>query len=251
MKKNIYLLLFFSLIITSCGSSKDILYLQDVDLIKKQQIDQKIETVIQVKDLLSISVYSRNPELTQPFNLTNSQQQGTTQSGYTVDENGNIDFPVLGKIPVVGLTRIKLQEDIKQRLINANLIKDPTVNVQLLNFRIFMLGEVGKPGEIQVTGDRITIFEALSMSGDITIHGRKDRVAIIRETGNTRTVLFNDIRTTEIFNSPYFYLQLNDLGYVEPNKTKQLTNARANMGMIMSFSSFILSISSFALIFFK
>lgn len=211
----------------SCRSTKKVIYLQDVDPLKQQEIEQKYEVIIHKDDLLAIMVNSKNPELAVPFNMPMvTYELGRETSGqyrvlgYLVDAEGYIDFPILGKIHVEGLTRLQLTDLIKQRLIDEDLIKDPIVTVQFLNFKISVMGEVARPGSFEISGDRITLLEALSMAGDLTIYGRRDRVAVIREKDGKRTILFHDLRSADIFNSPCYYLQQNDIVYVEPNKAK-------------------------------
>lgn len=142
------------------------------------------------------------------------------EKDYLVDITGNIDFPVLGQLHVEGLTRRQLTELIKKRLINEELLKDPMVTVNFLNFKFSVLGEVGHVGTFEVKGDRITLLEALAMAGDLTPRSRLDRIAVIREYGNKRRILFHDIRSKDIFTSPYYYLQQNDIVYVEPTNMK-------------------------------
>lgn len=223
------ILICMAVFFTACTSTKKIVYLQDVVPLKQQEIEQKYEPVIHGDDLLAIMVNSRDPELALPFNLPMvSYQMGTTSGttgqqrilGYLVDTNGNIDFPILGKIHAEGMTRMQLTDLIKEKLIKGDLIKDPIVTIQFLNFKISVMGEVAGPGSFSISGDRITLLEALSMAGDLTIYGKRDRVAVIRENNGIRTVLFHDLRSADIFNSPCYYLQQNDIVYVEPNKAK-------------------------------
>ena len=180
------LLLLMSLI--SCKTTKDVVYLQDVVPYKATDIEQKFEVLIHEDDLLGILVNSKDKELVVPFNMPMVSYQIGSESygqqrllGYLVDVNGDIDFPVLGKIHVVGLTRLQLKEMIKKRLIDEDLVKDPVVTVQFLNYKVSVIGEVARPGSFTIAGDRITLLEALSMAGDLTIYGRRDRVAVIRE----------------------------------------------------------------------
>ena len=126
----------------------------------------------------------------------------------------------MGKLHVAGLSRLELRDLIKEKLISGDYIKDPVVTVQFLNYKVSVMGEVARPGSFTITGDRITLLEALSMAGDLTIYGRRDRVAVIREENGKRTILFHDLRSSDIFTSPCYYLQQNDIVYVEPNKAK-------------------------------
>ena len=239
---------------TSCASSKKVVYLQDVVPLKQQVIEQKYEVYIHNDDLLAIMVNSKNPELALPFNMPMVTYQLGRESGgqqrvlgYLVDTNGDIDFPILGKLHVAGLTRLQLTDLIKQRLIEEDLIKDPIVTVQFLNYKVAVMGEVNRPGSFNISGDRITLLEALSMAGDLTIYGRRDRVAVIREKDGKRTILFHDLRSADIFNSPCYYLQQNDIVYVEPNKAKagqSEINQNKSVGVWLSAASILVSIAS-------
>ena len=209
------------LMIVSCKSRKDVVYLQDVVPLKQIPIEQKFEVFIHEDDLLGITVSSKEPELTIPFNKTSASSGGEGRAlGYLVDVNGDIDFPILGKLHVAGLSRLQLQEMLKTRLIEGDYIKDPVVTVEFMNFKVSVMGEVARPGSFPIQGDRITLLEALSMAGDLTIYGRRDRVAVIREKDGQRTILFHDLRSAEVFSSPCYYLQQNDIVYVEPNNAK-------------------------------
>ena len=214
-------------LLAACSAPKEVLYLQDISLIKEEAIDKSYEVIIHKDDLLAIIVNSKDPELALPFNmpLVSYQIGGQNVSqqrlvGYLVNQDGNIDFPILGEIHVEGLTRMQATELIKKRLIEEELIKDPIVTVQFLNFKVSVIGEVGRPGTFDISGDRITLLEALSMAGDLTIYGRRDRVAVIREKDGKRSILYHDLRSSDIFQSPCYYLQQNDIVYVEPNNAK-------------------------------
>lgn len=232
--------------------------MQDVVPLKQQEIEQKYEVIIHSDDLLAIMVNSRDPELALPFNMPMiTYQLGSNSSGqqrvlgYLVDTNGNIDFPILGEIHVEGLTRMQLTELIKNKLIEGDLIKDPIVTVQFLNFKISVMGEVGRPGSFTISGDRITLLEALSMAGDLTIYGRRDRVGVIRENNGKRTILFHDLRSADIFNSPCYYLQQNDIVYVEPNKAKSGQSSINQNNSIGVWVSVISLLTTIAVLIFK
>ena len=249
-----YMLMCVVVLCTSCASSKKVVYLQDVVPLKQQDIEQKYEVYIHNDDLLAIMVNSKNPELALPFNMPMVTYQLGSESGgqqrvlgYLVDTNGDIDFPILGKLHVAGLTRMQLTEMIKQRLIDEDLIKDPIVTVQFLNYKVSVMGEVNAPGSFNISGDRITLLEALSMAGDLTIYGRRDRVAVIREKDGKRTILMHDLRSSDIFNSPCYYLQQNDIVYVEPNKAKAEQtdiNQNKSLGVWFGAISALVSIAS-------
>lgn len=222
-----WMLLSWVILFSACNSTKEVVYLQDVVPLKQQDIERKYEVFIHEDDLLSIMVNSKDPELALPFNMPLITYQIGSESsgqqrvlGYLVDTNGDIDFPILGKLHVAGLSRLELRDLIKKKLISGDYIKDPVVTVQFLNYKVSVMGEVARPGSFTITGDRITLLEALSMAGDLTIYGRRDRVAVIREENGKRTILFHDLRSSDIFTSPCYYLQQNDIVYVEPNKAK-------------------------------
>ena len=253
-----YLVVCMAVFFTACTSTKKIIYLQDVVPLKQQEIEQKYEVIIHGDDLLAIMVNSRDPELALPFNMPMvSYQLGSNTGGqqrvlgYLVDTNGNIDFPILGEIHVEGLTRMQLTELIKNKLIEGDLIKDPIVTVQFLNFKISVMGEVGRPGSFTISGDRITLLEALSMAGDLTIFGRRDRVGVIRENNGKRTILFHDLRSADIFNSPCYYLQQNDIVYVEPNKAKSGQSSINQNNSIGVWVSVISLLTTIAVLIFK
>ena len=213
---------------------------------------------IQPKDMLSIVVTSKNPELSAMFNLpTVSYQSGseitagesTAQQlmGYVVDEEGFIDFPVIGKIKVSGMNRWELQDKIKNEISDRNLLKDMVVTVEFMNFKISILGEVKTPGSYSIEGDKVTILEAISMAGDLTIYGQRDNVYVIREDGDERTTYKIDLRSTSLFDSPAYYLKQNDIVYVQPNKVRagQSTINENNMKSVtlwMSIASLLSSI---------
>jgi polysaccharide export outer membrane protein len=205
-------------------------YLQDAGMDMTAKINNYEGVKIQKDDVLSIVVYSKTSELVEPFNLATivpvsiggihliAKQPNT--SGYTVDKNGEIDFPVFGKLRVEGLTREELSTFIKNKLIAENFVNDPIVMVRFLSFKIFVAGEVAKPGMYEITYDRITILEALAMAGDLTANGKRNNIKIIREKNGERKIYIVDLRTAELFNSPAYYLQQNDYIYVEPNNHK-------------------------------
>ena len=247
--------------LASCSAPKEVLYLQDIASIKEENIDKNYEVIIHKDDLLAILVNSKDPELALPFNMPVVTYQIGAQTtaqqrllGYLVDQNGDIDFPILGKIHVEGLTRMQVTELIKQKLMSEDLIKDPIVTVQFLNFKVSVMGEVTRLGTFDISGDRITLLEALSMAGDLTIYGRRDRVAVIREKDGKRRILYHDLRSSDIFQSPCYYLQQNDIVYVEPNKAKtgqSRINSNNSVGVWLSAVSVLASITSLMVTMFK
>lgn len=243
------------LFLTTCSSQKRIVYLQDIKTDVKGEITNNYEINIQRNDLLAIMINSQNPELALPFNMPLvSYQLGTAGVsvaqqrvlGYLVDIEGYIDFPLLGKIHVEGLTRKQFIEQLKTRLIVEDLIKDPVITVEFMNARISVIGEVNRPGSYALSGERLTLLEAISMAGDLTIYGKRDRVAVIRENGGERTITYHDLRSVDLFASPYYYLQQNDVVYVEPNKAKSGQsgiNQNNSVGVWVSILSLLTSIA--------
>lgn len=255
MKLNNKYWILFLLVMTSCASPKDIVYFQDSKNYASKKIEQSFNVKIQVDDLLAITVNNKNPELALPFNLpTIAYQAGkgdqltTAQQmqGYLVDSEGNIDFPILGVIHVEGMTRLALTKLVKNRLIEGDYMKDPVVSVKLLNYKISVMGEVNKPGSFDINSDRITVLEALSLAGDLSIYGKRDKVMVIREENGVRNVVNLNLKSGEIFNSPYFYLQQNDVVYVEPNKSRVgQSTYNSNLPLLVSSLSILTTVILF------
>ncbi len=230
--------LFAILLFSSCAH-KNYVYLQDMHLGQSYPFDDKYEAVVHKDDRLSITVSSKNPELAIPFNIYGGSfrvgndgsvsADGTTkvnEKGYRVDVDGNIDFPILGKLHVEGLKVSQVTDLIKQKIEEGNYMKDPLVSIEFLNFKYTVLGAVGHNGTFSVDGDRITLLEAIAKAGDLTAKARTDRVAVIREKNGERQMFMHDLRSKEIFDSPCFYLQQNDIVYVEPKYRKKDTEDR-------------------------
>lgn len=238
---------------------KKINYLQDLDTQTSVQVKESGGIIVRPKDQISIVVSHRSPELAVMFNLMslNSYNGGELAAGsgqqrilgYSVDSKGDIDFPVLGRLHVAGLNRWQVAELVKNELEGRNLLKDPVVTVEYLNFQISVLGDVSRPGTFGIKGDKVTLLEALSLAGDLSITGRRDNVRVIREADGRRSVYVLDLRSSEIFNSPAFYLCQNDVVLVTPNEMKagQSTINENNLkstAFWISLGSFLLSVTS-------
>lgn len=218
------------MMVTSCAPVKNIAYFQDKALNHPEQIDKHGGIVIQPKDMISIVVSSRNPELATMFNLPVVTYQAGSETvsgagqqrlmGYVVDNAGNIDFPVLGTIKVAGLTRWELAEEIKNRLLKEGYLTDAVVTVEFMNFKVSVLGEVNNPGTFTIEGDKVTVLQALSLAGDLTIFGERTNVTVIRELDGKRTFYNIDLCSVDMFKSPAYNLQQNDIVYVEPSEIK-------------------------------
>lgn len=259
MKKNVISFSIFALMIlmlASCASSKKVAYFQNaVDGVVKQS-EGLYDAKIMPKDILTITVSTTNPEAATPFNLTisktlNATGQMYSGSGvlqtYLVDNNGEIEYPVIGKIKVAGLTKNECQELVKSK-IKAFLAEDedPIVTVRMSSYRVTIIGEVRSPGVIPVGTEKMSILEALASAGDLTIYGKRDNVMLIREEANgQKTVHRLNLNDANIISSPYYYLQQNDIVYVEPNGVQAKNSAIGSSTTIwFSFVGIVTSVAS-------
>lgn len=230
--KVIQLIIFFVSVLsmsTSCKSQKDFLYLADMTDEQGYAITHRYVPRVQRDDRLEITVSCKNPELAVPFNVSAGSvsvstsgkvQADKSESYYRVDNDGDINFPVLGKLYVSGLTLSEVSELIRNRIIEGNYIKDPIVTIEFKNFHYTVLGAANSNGNYTCDGDRITLLEAIAQAGDLSSNADLGKIAVIREEGNTRTVHTVDIRKSDLFNSPVYYLAQNDIVYVRPKKPK-------------------------------
>ncbi len=210
------LALLFSLF--SCVPKKEIIYLQGNAGSNSEAVNY--EPKIQSDDLLSINVLTIKAELSEPFNLkfqTNNTSSNIPQ-GYLVDQNGEIEFPVLGRLKVSGFTKSELKQLLKEKL--ALYISNPIVDIKILNFKVSVLGEVKSPGVVTFNGDRITLLDAIASCGDLTTTGKRDNILIVRDFQGTKTFNRVDITKAEFVNSPFYYLDQNDVVYIEARKSK-------------------------------
>ena len=220
---------------TSCVSSKKMLYLQGADKLHEnpQRIESNYELRIKPHDQLLITINSKAPELLTPF--ANSQVLGSSSStntqettGLLVSQSGKIEIPVLGEMQAAGLTRQELAAAIKNKLIEGEYIKDPTVLVRFKGAKIVVLGEVGSPGVKDLPGERVTILEAIGLAGDLPPTAHRENILVIREeNGERKSYSVNLTSGKDILNSPVFYLQQNDVVYVEPNKAINVKGSSA------------------------
>jgi polysaccharide export outer membrane protein len=224
-------------LLSSCGNTRNLIYMQGTfDTARLSQVNP-VEPVIRQGDILSIIVYSDNPDATKIYNqslITTANagaQSGGTQimtgtspaaPGYQVDQKGNIMFQGIGLIHVEGLTKAQLKDTLDVQL--TPFLQHPYYNIRFLNYKFTMLGEVLKPGLVSIPGERINLLEAIALAGDLTFYGRRDNILVIRETNNKREFARLDLTKPEIMESPYFYLQQNDIVIVEPNNKKVSAN---------------------------
>lgn len=234
----------------SCGSRKEMVYLQPDSTSINTQYEQFIPK-IQSQDILTITVTASDPEVTAPFNPIstnsptniNSNLEMALRPTYTVDVDGNILFPMLGKVKLAGLTRLEAIALLREKL--SKYINEPNVNMNYNNFRVTVLGEVAKPGSFIVPTERITVLEALGLAGDLTNRGIRTNVMVVREIGGQKIVERLDLTQQNTLNSPFYYLAQNDVVYVEPNKA-QINNAKlgANTNIIISIASLLITVIS-------
>lgn len=245
--------------LVACSTPARITYFQDLRPGEsEQQVVAATEIKVRPGDKLSIIVNSRDPQLTQLFNLpyvtqqigrgstsTSSSSSATSQgvSGYTVDEQGMIDFPVLGKIEIAGKNREEIAAFIKEELLAKNLVKDPVVTVEYMNLCISVLGEVASPGRYSIDRDKVTLLDAISMAGDLTIYGKREKVLVLREENGVQRVYGVNLCSAEhLYTSPVYYLRQNDVVYVEPNNVRA-RQATVNGNNVRS-TSFWISLAS-------
>ncbi|MBR6539198.1 MAG: polysaccharide biosynthesis/export family protein [Bacteroides sp.] len=256
--KSFFLLGVFTLIITSCTSYLQVPYLQDSSEANAlQEVLPLYDAKIMPKDLLTITINTTDPEAAAPFNLTvqSSINAGRTTSltqqpalqQYLVNNDGNIDFPVLGSLHVGELTKTEAEDLIREKL-KPYLRETPIVTVRMANYKISVLGEVAKPGTFTVSNEKVNVLEALAMAGDMTIWGMRNNVKLVREdaTGK-REIIYLDLNSADIVTSPYYYLQQNDILYVTPNKTKA-KNSDIGQSTSLWFSATSILISAITLL---
>ena len=257
-RQTLFLLLLVSIISSSCVSSKKMIYLQRAGNLKDnpQKVAQNFELKIQPDDQLAISISSKDKELIEPFNnntligsgnTLGGNNQSNVQSGiayFQVDKSGCIDFPVFGKMKAAGLTRMQLSEVLTEKLISQDYIKDPMVSVKIMSFKITVIGEVKTPGVHNITGERVTLLEALGMAGDLLPSGKRENIMVLREEGDTRTTYSVDITSgRDVLESPCYYLQQNDVVYVEPNSAIRVKGS-ATLTTVTALASLISVLAS-------
>lgn len=233
---------------TSCASRQDLIYLQPSDSVSTDHLYEKYKPKIQEEDLISIVISAADLKATLPFNQQHpyqvnaaATQDMTFKPTYLVSQEGEIDFPVLGKIKIGGLSRLEATELLRTKL--KAYIVDPGVNLTFANFRVTVLGEVKQPGSYTLPQERVTIFDALGLAGDMTIRGVRTNVTVLREKNGQKTTARIDLTSTDILNSPYYYLSQNDVVYVEPNNAQvRGSSLGANTNVLISISSVVISI---------
>lgn len=257
MIKRMFLLMVMSLFLVGCTSYKSVPYLQNPEVVNNYGKELPLyDAKIMPKDLLSVTVNTTDPQAAAPFNLTvqtpiNAAMTNistTTQPAlqqYLVNNTGEIDFPVIGRLQVGGLTKNQAEDLIRERL-QPYLRETPIVTVRMSNYKISVLGEVNRPGTFTVSNEKVNVLEALAMAGDLTVYGIRDDIRLVREDAQgKREIISLNLNDADIILSPYYYLQQNDIVYITPNKTKARNSDIGNSTTLwFSATSILVSIAS-------
>ena len=250
--KRTFLVIFLtSISLASCVSNKKIAYLQ-FDEIDQENVSNTYTTVFKPDDLLQITISSDNIEAVKPFNLpavsfmasTNTVAGRAQQLTYLIDSKGEIDFPLLGKLKIGGLTREETIKMLKNKL-DPEYVKSPTINIRIANFKINVNGDVKNPGSYIIPNERVTILDAISLAGELNISGKRENVLVIREEGDIKKEYRIDLRSKKLYTSPVFYLQQNDNVYVEHNYARiQSASSNSNTSLFISIAGTLIAIIS-------
>jgi polysaccharide export outer membrane protein len=254
--KLLFALIVISMMITGCGSTKNVAYFKNSDSVDLSKSQFLYDARIMPKDQLTITVSTTNDEAATPFNLTvptpytvnsrSTYSQAMLQT-YLVDNEGNINYPILGQIHVGGLTKSECEKMIQDRITPFMAASEnPIVTVRMTGYQISVIGEVARPGTFTVSREKISILEALAQAGDLTIYGQRNNVQLIREDASGQKSIHTfDLTDADIINSPYFYLQQNDVIYVTPNKVKAQNSSVGSMTTLwFSATSILISLTS-------
>lgn len=251
MLKKISFVLFVAVLFSSCVSRTSMAYYTNIDALEKNANAASYVTKLQADDLISVVVMGENSEVVAPFNAplstasTSSAGSASSSSAatasYLLDSKGTIQFPVIGLVALAGLTKAEAEALLVQKI--SKYVKNPTVTLRILNFKISVQGEVTAPGTYPIATERVTLIEALSLAGDLTIFGKRNNILLLREQNGVKQAVRLDITKADFINSPYYYLAQNDVLYVEPNKTRISSSAVGpNIGIIFSAISLLLTI---------
>lgn len=257
--KGLILAFLISALSSSCVSNKKIAYFQDIQAVNQAQLENAAkftEPTIQPDDILSINIFTLNQQTGSIINQAaatptlggNTNSSLAAQStGFLVDKNGEVELSLIGKIRVAGLTSFEARELIRTKA--SSIYQQPNVQLRFANFKVSVLGEVNAPSAYTLPNEKVTILDALSLAGDLTIYGRRDNVMVIRDNNGKKEMQRLDLNSSEIFNSPFYYLKQNDVVYVEPNKRKVSASNSAQIqtiGVIASvLSVIVLAITNF------
>lgn len=242
----IFFIMVFNL---SCISKKDIVYFQN-DEIENYKSSNDYKLRFKPDDLLQITISSEDLLSVQPFNLpvvayttVKNGMFGQPQlQSYLIDSEGFIQFPVLGKIRVGGLTRSEVISQLERKL-DPDYVRNPIININIINFKVTIQGDVGRPGTFTVPNERLSVFDAIGLAGDLNITAKRDNIVVVREQNDEKIKCYLDLKSNKVFSSPCYYLQQNDIVYVEPNnaKVRDASFSRQN-GLWISVASIFISI---------
>ncbi|WP_085537664.1 polysaccharide biosynthesis/export family protein [Massilibacteroides vaginae] len=255
MRSKIVSFILFLFAMSACSVPKDVAYFQGVDDLTEQQLEQMTQSyasTIVNDDLLTITVTAWDPTVTTPFNppVYSFAAQGEVNVGtasqlhtYLVDKDGYINFPVLGKLHVAGLQKQELSKMMEEKI--SKYIKEPIVNIQIVNYKVTLMGEISRPGALTVRNDRLSILDAIGQSGDLTINANRKNIMVIRDNNGKKEYGRVDLTNPALFASPYFYLRQNDVVYVEPNdaKKKNANYSQAEQYKLTIFSTILSTVS--------
>ena len=232
--------IFVAMVAAGCVTEKKMTYMREVDATHTEAINAQFksqaQTILRSGDAITIFVSALDAEAVAPYNQptavyaqpgTNMVQTTPMLQYYIVDENGDVAMPVLGKVHVGGMTRVEAEEAVRTRL--AQQVVNPTVQIRLINAKVSVLGEVNRPGQVTMTGDRLTLMEALAAAGDMTAYGRRDNVLVTREVDGKIEIARINLNGSDVFSSPFYYLQQNDVVYVSPNKVRAVSSTNAGL----------------------
>ncbi len=250
------MLMLVVVLLASCKSATNISYMQNLQPNLPIEVQEEKTIKLQPGDRLNITVSSRDEELVRIFNVNTNEMSNTRNNNsglgvYTVDAQGQIDFPTLGLISVGGKSRLDVANEIKYRLLSGNFVRDAVVTVDYADMGFFALGELGTKGRVPITRDKVTILEAIAEAGDLTIDGRRENVTVLRTVNGVQTpYIVNLTDAQSIYSSPVYYIQQNDIIYVEPSQKKaNESTPTANMfntpGFWMGLASFAITIVNF------
>lgn len=258
MKRTKLLFLAILVAMASCTSYKRVAYLQNSSTIDSTVVSELYDARIQPKDMVTITVNSERPEVAAPFNLVVQSPMSTTGvrsltsqpvlQTYLVDNEGCIDFPIIGRLQIGGMTKGEVEELIREK-IKPNFATTPIVNVRMANYKVSVLGEVTRPNSYTISNEKVNIFEALALAGDLTVYGKRDGVKLIRESADgTKKIVPINLNDANIIYSPYYYMQQNDILYVEPNMAKARNSGVSSMTSIwFSTTSLLITVITFML----
>lgn len=232
---NVIAVMIITLLVSSCTSTRNVVYFYNAKDTTYMERQQTATTPIRPNDILGITVSSASPEASAMFNQpvsTNSRSSTATGNyteagGYLVGTDGNIQMPVLGNVKAAGLTEAELKDHLMNLILATKQLVDPVIEVRFLNFEVTVIGEVGRPTVITVPNEKISLLKALGLAGDLTIYGKRENVLLIREENGKRMIRHINLNSSDFFTSPYYYLQPNDVVYVQPNKARVASASRS------------------------